>query len=299
MDPARPSPDCGSASPGDEASGSLVLVDRLALLGTLVASVAHEVSNPITYVVGNLGELERLCGALREAVTGYRQMAAELPASAQRIAQVEAKLVQVGGLDGMDEILGDALEGAGRIRDLCADLLALSRDARPDRWQPIDVHALIDWSLRLVRSRLEPIARVERLDGATRPALGDRTQLGQVVLNLLTNAVDACAIDAGANGGCGTGEPPGRIRIETQDREGGIEISIRDTGCGVPEKIRARLFDAFFTTKPEGEGNGLGLYISRRIVEQHGGRLEFLAAPGGGTTFRVFLPSRDSDEDSE
>lgn len=288
MDPEHPSPDCAptpSSWRADEDPSALIRADRLALLGTLVASVAHEVNNPITYVLGNLGELERLGEAFREVVSGYRQMVGKSPDAAERIAQIEAKLTQTGGLETMDEILSDALEGAERIRDLCRDLLAPSRDDRPGCGQAIDVHPLIDWSLRLVRSQVEGIAQIERLDGATRIACGDRTQLGQVILNLLTNAIDACA-EAGT---------PGRIRIETRDVEEGIEISVRDSGGGVPETIRDRIFEAFFTTKAADGGSGLGLYISRGIVERHGGRLEFLASPSGGTTFRVFLPGHSVD----
>lgn len=244
--------------------------DRLASLGTLVASVAHEVNNPITYVLGNLGELERLAHAMRESIEAYRSAVQERPAC-------DAKIEQLGGLELIDELFADTLEGALRIRDLVRDLLTLSRPAERHT-DLINVHEVLDSSLRLANRQIAAAAALEREYTATNWVQGDRAQLGGVFLNLVTNAVDAC-------------QPPDaelhRIRILTRNADEGVEIEIWDTGVGVLPEHRDRIFAKFFTTK--GMGTGLGLYISRRIVHDQGGQLDFRSAPGGGTIFSVRL----------
>jgi signal transduction histidine kinase len=270
-----------------DSPSALILADRLAALGTLVAGVAHEVNNPITYVIGNLGELERLTAAMREVLAGYRCAVAELGGSEELNQSIEAKLSEAGGLGSLEEILADALEGASRIRDLIRDLLSLSRDSGPSR-EVVDVHELLDSTLRLVSRQLGPVAQLAREYRAQSRVSGDRTRLSQVFLNLLTNAIDACAIDAPQAG------DPSRhaISVRTEDVDGGVAIEIADSGDGVPQELQPRLFTPFFTTKKVGEGTGLGLYISRRIIESHGGSLDFRSQGGGGATFRVFLPNR-------
>jgi len=269
-----------SAAPGD--ASALVIADRLASLGTLVAGVAHEINNPITYVLGNLGDLERLAGAMREAILTYRgrvgrQMGEE---AAEVIATAETKLFQAGGLEVLDEILSDAYEGAVRIRDLVRDLLQLSRPS--DRsTAPVNVHEILDSSLRLVAKQLAARAVLKRNYQASCSVEGDRAKLAQVFMNLVNNAMQAC-------------DPPDpsrhRISVRTRDTEDSIELEVEDTGSGIPEEIREQIFSPFFTTKTAGAGTGLGLFISRKIIAEHGGTISFRCEPTGGTIFTVRLP---------
>jgi signal transduction histidine kinase len=106
-------------------------------------------------------------------------------------------------------------------------------------------------------------------------------QINQVILNLLLNAQQAIE---------GTGRDGGRIEIGTQANRREVVLEITDDGCGIPQEIHARIFDAFFTTKPVGAGTGLGLSISHSIVSDHGGRIELESTPGQGSRFRVILP---------
>jgi signal transduction histidine kinase len=118
---------------------------------------------------------------------------------------------------------------------------------------------------------------------ATREIEADRTRLGQVFLNLLQNAIDACAaMPGGAH----------RIAVRTRDIAFGVRVEIEDTGPGVPAELASSIFAPFFTTKSQTAGTGLGLYISRQIVAEHDGRLELVQVPGSGTIFRVDLPGR-------
>ena len=266
----------------ENVAAAQAIADRLASLGTLVASVAHEVNNPITYVLGNLGELERLTAAMREAIVSYRQETRDPVAS----LRAEAKIEQAGGLELADELFADVYEGALRIRDLVRDLLNLSRP--PERAsEALNVHEVLASTLRLASRQISPVAELQVDYAATRWIRADRAQLGGVFLNLLTNAVHAC-------------DPPrpGLHRVHVQTRDDGVDsvvIEVSDSGVGIPEERRDDVFLPFFTTKAPGEGNGLGLFISRRIVEEHGGTLDFRARESGGTIFTVRLPGVADD----
>jgi signal transduction histidine kinase len=259
-----------------------VIADRLASLGTLVAGVAHEINNPITYVLGNLEDLDRLTNAMREAILTYRAWVGKhMPdADTDVIASAETKIFQAGGLEVLDEILSDAYEGAVRIRDLVRDLLELCRSSERST-APVDLHAILDSSLRLVAKQLAARAVLERDYRASRSLRGDRARLAQVCLNLVTNAIHACIPPDPAHH---------RISIRTWDTQEGIELEVADTGPGIPEEIHDKIFTPFFTTKEPGVGTGLGLYISRKIIEEHGGSIRFRCDPSGGTIFRVRLP---------
>jgi len=255
-----------------------VIADRLASLGMLVASVAHEVNNPITFVLGNLSELERLAAAMREAILSYR---GELGGTGAAHS-AEAKIEQAGGLELLDELFADTYEGAIRIRDLVRDLLNLSRPG--ERAASLaNVHEILDSTLRLVNRQIAPVASLELDYAATQWVQADRAQLGGVFLNLITNAIQAC-------------QPPDadlhRISVKTRDTESGVRVEIWDTGMGISPEDHERIFTPFFTTKLQGIGTGLGLYISDRIIHDHGGELGFRSREGGGTIFWVDLPGR-------
>jgi signal transduction histidine kinase len=277
--------DLAEASRGTD-PGTLMVADRLAALGTLVAGVAHEINNPITYVLGNLAELERICLAMREALLGYRTLLLRSGAAlAERCDELDHKIEEAGGADVLDELFADAMDGARRIRDVVSDLLRLSHPSERTT-TPVDVHEILDSTLRLVGQKLAQAARLERDYAATRRIEADRAKLGQVFLNLVTNAIDAC-------------QPPDPERhvvtVSTRDSGDGISISVADTGHGVPEYLREKIFEAFYTSKPIGAGTGLGLFISRRIVEEHRGRLEVESAEGRGARFTLWLPERRAE----
>ena len=277
---------------GDSRTGEGLLehaqreTERLATLGTLVACVAHEVNNPITYVLGNLSELERTLDSLDQALAAYRS---EPSISAEVHAEIEAKRGQTENLEVSREILADTLEGAERIRDLVRDLLQLAHPAQ--RGAPsVNPHEVIESTLGLMGRRLASVAEIVRDFQATQWVAVDRARLGGVMLNLLSNALHACT----------PGDPSQqRIEIRSRDVAGGIEIEVEDSGRGVSPAEREQIFAAFFTTKSEGEGHGLGLFISRKLMEESGGALSFRVGEGGGTIFCIRAPATaDAQSDS-
>ncbi|MEE8557881.1 MAG: HAMP domain-containing sensor histidine kinase [Myxococcota bacterium] len=226
----------------------LLARDALPGLGTLVATVAHEIQNPVTYVLGNLRELQGILSA--ETYRGH----------------------------GLEELVADALEGAERIRRLVGDLLTVSRSTGQGQ-DPVDVNAVVAATVRLVSRRLEGRARLEQSLTATRTVRGDAARLGQLVLNLLQNAHEACEPQR---------EAGHWIAVGTRNTRSGLTIEVEDSGTGIPANARERVFEPFFTTRES--GSGLGLYLCRRIAEEHGGAIHHEVGTGGGSRFVVTLP---------
>jgi PAS domain S-box-containing protein len=225
--------------------------DRMASVGTLAAGVAHEINNPLTYVISNLSFI----------------------ADALRTAEV--------GTPELRDVLGEAQEGAERIRVIVRDLKSFSKPEDLEAG-PVDVHQMLNASINMAFNEIRHRARLVK-DYAPSPPIahGNEARLGQVFLNLLVNAAQAIPEgDAERN----------EIRISTREMDTGYAVvEVRDSGAGIPEELHGRLFDPFFTTKV-GAGTGLGLSICHNIVAAHGGRLEVESAPGAGTIFRVLLP---------
>ena len=238
----------------------LALTDRLSSLGTLVASVAHEINNPLAYTLGNLGlaggELERLRDQLQEP-------------------RVKAALERV--IHG----LRDAEEGAGRVANTVKELRAFGRmEERSQR--SVDPRACVDWAIRLTSNQLLHQARLITSLREVPNVQANELKLSQVVVNLLTNAVQAL-----------TGErEDNEIRVATwTDEAGGAVIEVEDNGRGMTEEVRLAVFEPFFTTKAVGHGTGLGLSICRSIVAGLGGQIGVESAPGRGSRFRICLPA--------
>jgi signal transduction histidine kinase len=228
---------------------SLSHAERLALAGRIMAEVAHEVGTPLHSVAGHL---ELLRTDLPPGAPGE--------AAGRRLAIVEVQLRRV-------------IEIISRLLDLTR------RDAGAPA--PVDLNRLVAETVEVVRPALADAGLQLRLtpEPGLPPVQGFATQLQQVVLNLLTNAIDASP-------------PAGRIEVTTRALPGDeVELAIRDSGPGIPPDRRRRIFEPFFSTKPAGKGTGLGLFIATQIVRDHRGRLEVDGAEGGGAVFRLALPA--------
>jgi PAS domain S-box-containing protein len=233
----------------------LLLADRLAAVGTLAAGVAHEINNPLAFVLSNLSFLTEELQVLSR----------ELPGG--RLAEFE-------------EVLREASDGAHRVRHIVRDLKTFSR---VDEETPtaVNLQTVLESAITMARGELKLRARLVR-DYAEVPMVeGSEGRFGQVFLNLLINA--AQAIPRGV---------PERNEVRVCLRSDGERViaEVRDTGIGIPQEVRARIFDPFFTTKPVGEGTGLGLSICHGIVTSFGGDITVESEPGQGSVFRVSFP---------
>ncbi|HEX8822011.1 MAG TPA: PAS domain S-box protein [Archangium sp.] len=237
---------------------SLLLADRLASVGTLAAGIAHEVNNPLAFVLANLGFLDDECQRLIREQPG------------ERIRE-------------MHEVLHETLQGAERIRHIVRDLQTLSRHDGEQRTL-VDVCEVLESSLRLMRTELRHRARVVKDFEPVSTVWGSEVRLGQVFLNLLINAGHAL--------------PPGlpdrnEVRVRVRGLNAQVIIEVTDTGTGIDPAVRDRIFDPFFTTKPVGKGTGLGLSICHGIVTSLGGELSVESELGKGSTFRIILPAAE------
>ena len=233
----------------------LAISDRMISLGTLAAGVAHEINNPLTYVMGSLSELDQSVQRLRGG------------ASAIDIASMQPALDQ-------------AREGVARVTAIVRSLGSVSRiDIR--HVEPLDIHDMLEQAVSITVHELRQRARLVRAYDATGLVMVDRVQLVQVLVNLLANAIQSI--------------PDGKrddneIRLVTGESADLIWLEVQDTGEGIPPADLARVFDPFFTTKPRGHGTGLGLAISHRIVGDLGGVLTAHSIVGKGTSLRIELP---------
>ena len=235
----------------------LLTADRMASIGMLAAGVAHEVNNPLAYVLNNIEIAIKELAPLGEATLPSR------------------------------EALGIALEGVDRIRTIVRELLELARvdDAAVG---PVDVRAIVESTVALAAQKISERARLETHYTPVPLARGTAARLGQVLLNLLTNALEA--MPAGS-------KETNRLRVTVrQSAAAGVVVEVSDNGVGIARENAARIFDPFFTTKSSGSGTGLGLAICQRLVAELGGELSFESLPDRGTTFSVTLLPEEMPE---
>jgi signal transduction histidine kinase/CheY-like chemotaxis protein len=243
----------------------LQMADRLASVGTLAAGVAHEINNPLAYVLGNVDH----------ALESLERAGASL-------ARGEGVAEAARAVDSSLEALREAATGAERVGSIVRDLKLFSR-AEVEERQPTSVARVVQSAANLAGPELRRRARL-RLDLADLPAVvANESRLSQVFLNLLVNAAQAIP-----EGHAEENEVAVAGRV---DAAGRVVVEVRDTGCGIPIADQKRIFDPFYTTKPVGVGTGLGLAICHGIVTAMGGEIDLESAPGKGSTFRVTLPA--------
>jgi signal transduction histidine kinase/CheY-like chemotaxis protein len=236
----------------------LLVTDRMASIGTLAAGVAHEINNPLASLMANLDL------ASREVV---------------RLASGKASTPQ--SLLELEEELGDAREATQRVSQIVRDLRLFSRAAEDQRGA-VDVRRILDSSIRMAWNEIRHRAKLSRDYQPVSRVVANDARLGQVFLNLLINAAQAIP-EGNADGN--------EIKIATYpEGRDHVVVEISDTGQGIPESVKQRLFTPFFTTKPVGVGTGLGLSICHRIVTSLGGTISVESQEGRGATFRVVLP---------
>jgi PAS domain S-box-containing protein len=265
----------------------MVQTEKLASIGQLSAGVAHEINNPLAYVGSNLAVLERDVKGLMRLLGLYEQARDRLAAADREcLCQAEALAEEIDLpyiRDNLDRLLSRTRDGVQRVARIVSSMRSLARTAPPELEQT-PIPKLVEISLEMIAGQLRRRNIAVELDynGAAHAVSCVPTQISQVLLNLLVNALHAIESTARGDGG--------RIRIATRDVGPELCIEIADNGCGIDPQVKSRLFDPFFTTKPVGEGTGLGLSIAHEIITGHGGRIEVESQPGVGSTFRIFLP---------
>lgn len=251
--------------------------EKMASLGQLVAGVAHELNNPISFVLGNVHALSKYSERLRSYIAAFHAHQPEALLQQQR-----EKLRIDHLLADLPSLIEGTLEGAQRTADIVHGLKRFSA-MDPEERKPVNLVEVIERAIHWVQKGRPVPMEVRWVPLQACTVLGSAGQLQQVMMNLLQNAFDALSAVA---------EPMVWVEMGcTGDTEKPtVRVSVRDNGPGIPPEHLLRIFDPFFTTKPVGKGTGLGLSISYGIVEQHGGHLGARNAEGGGAEFVLELP---------
>ncbi|MEM9006412.1 MAG: ATP-binding protein [Cyanobacteria bacterium P01_F01_bin.86] len=277
-----------------ETQAKLVHNEKMTSLGQLVAGIAHEINNPINFICGNIDYVNQYVNDLIDILHSYEENYPEpIPEILEKSSEIELDFVQ----KDLQKILASMTMGAQRIDDLVLSLKAFSR-LDESGTKVVNIHQGIESTLVILASKIQDIKIIKNY-GDLPDLECFPGQLNQVFMNVLENAVDALE-EAGFNQESlflkGHHDWIPEIYIQTNILNSNkVRIQISDNGSGIPEKIRSKIFDAFFTTKAVGKGTGLGLSISHQIVvEKHRGNLECFSIPGRGSTFVIEIPIRFS-----
>jgi signal transduction histidine kinase len=269
-----------------EAEQTLVQQEKLAGLGQMVAGVAHEINNPLSFVSNNVAVMQRDVRGLREMLALYARadpiIAQADPALAEEFNGAAERFDIGYTLPNLDELLLRSRDGLKRIQQIVRDLRDFARLDSSDM-HDVDLNEGVESTVNIIRGRAKKKrVTVETHLGSMPMVNCYPAKINQVIMNLVANAIDAC--DEG-----------GRVDVTTRrGSDDDIEIEVVDTGAGIDPKIREKIFDPFFTTKPPGEGTGLGLSISYGIVQDHGGTIRVESEPGKGSRFTMRLPRNGS-----
>jgi PAS domain S-box-containing protein len=264
----------------------LMQSEKMASIGMLAAGVAHEINNPIGYIRSNLGALGNYIGNFLDLLDACERAEHSVPERSGVFAELE---VLKGKVDfayirkDVAALLHESREGVERVTKIVQDLKDFSRIETEEQWTPENIHNGIDSTLNVIWNELKYKCEVVKEYGELPDIDCLPSQLNQVFMNLLVNAAQSI-------------ETRGRITIRSGREGERVWVEVGDTGQGIPPENIPHLFDPFFTTKPVGKGTGLGLSVSYNIVEKHHGKIEVHSEVGKGTTFRVWLPIRQTKE---
>ena len=271
----------------------LIQTEKMSSLGKMVGGIAHEINNPVNFISGNVEYINDYCDILMAVVKRYQECYPEpVPEIEQYCNDNDLDFLQ----DDLPKILKSVKLGVRRISDIVVSLKNFSRMDQSES-KLVNIHEGIDSALAILQHRLKD--HNNNLEIEVIQNYGDLPQiecyagkLNQVLMNILTNAIDALEEDW-SSASADEPERTGKITISTSaigsDR---IEIKIADNGNGIPNAIQSKIFDPFFTTKPIGQGTGMGLAISHHIInELHKGQLTFNSHVGVGTEFSILIPT--------
>ncbi len=262
----------------------LVQNEKMASLGHLVAGVAHEINNPLSFVSNNVAVLERDLNDLLDLIELYRQGEAELelsrPELVEKINDLDERIDLNYSLSNLPRLIERTREGLRRIERIVKELRLFARVDEGD-WNEVDLNPGIESTINIIKGYARKKGARIVMDLGALPTIRCRSaRIHQVIVNLLTNAIDACAAETGVV----------TVHTQTEPEVMGVRIDIQDNGCGIEAANLEHIFDPFFTTKPVGQGTGLGLSISYGIIEEHDGRIEVQSSPGQGACFTIHLP---------
>ena len=276
-----------------EAQVQLLQAEKMASVGQLAAGVAHEINNPVGFVSSNISTLSEYV-ATYQMIFSQIQVALDEKDEQKRALALNELEKMLGNQDmafineDISDLLGDSREGLQRVAEIVKGLKLFSR-VDSDQMQKHNINDCVRTTLAMVNNQLKYICTVETHLGRIPDVDMNVGKISQVITNLLINAGQA--IEAT--------DKNGKIIITTCTVGEFVELRVEDSGCGIPPSHLDKLFNPFFTTKPEGQGTGLGLSISFGIAQEHGGTLSASSTEGDGSTFTLALPINPVTKDSQ
>jgi two-component system NtrC family sensor kinase len=269
------------------AQSRILQQEKMASIGQLAAGVAHEINNPIGFIMSNLGSLQRYMGRLNQFMAFQagalddlaRQKGVESECVTDKVREQRRSLKIDYIIEDTENLIRESLDGTNRVKRIVQDLKSFSHIDEKE-YKISDINAGLDSTINIVWNELKYKSAVKKEYGDIPMTKCNQGQLNQVFMNLLVNAAQAI-------------EKQGEIIVRTRHEGSHIFISVSDNGCGIPKEILNRVFEPFFTTKEVGKGTGLGLSIAYDIVKKHTGEILIESEVGRGTTFTIKIPVID------
>lgn len=254
----------------------LIQSEKLAGLGQLAAGIAHEVNNPLGYIINNLNVLKDYLKKLFKITSKYQAFV-----DSNSKYKKQNQIFSINNYNHIKKdtpsLIKETLEGSQKVKQIISNLKNFAQPSF-DRKQIIDINEEINRSLDLIKITIKSNYKIKTDLGKISYIMGNRNQINQVIINILTNSIDATKYKIGI------------ITIKTYEEKNSIIVSISDNGIGIPVKNKNKIFDPFFTTKEIGKGTGLGLSTVYGIIKSHKGTIKMSSKKNKGTTFMIKLP---------
>ena len=249
----------------------------MASLGQLVAGIAHEINNPVNFISAGVDSLNANLEEIVQVLDVYHSITPKnVETKLKEIEELKDKIEYKEAIGEIDKLISSIKNGTKRTTDIVKGLRTFSR-MDDDIVNTADIHEGLDSTLILLHNRYKDRIEIIRNYGDIPQIECYPGQLNQVFMNILSNAIDSI-------------DTTGKVTITTSKTDGMIRISIKDTGRGIPENLKKKIFEPFYTTKAVGKGTGLGLSISHSIIEKHKGKIDVISEAGKGSEFIIILP---------